>query len=66
MKINFPAKTNSGVRLVYACAWCPKEENTPLQNGEEYTHGICEPHKQQMLQNRPQLQLRLIPAFAHR
>ncbi|MGI8419563.1 MAG: hypothetical protein ACR2LN_02865 [Candidatus Levyibacteriota bacterium] len=36
-------------KIVWACAWCAPSTYTPLRRGQEYTHGICNDHKQQLV-----------------
>lgn len=38
------------VRLVFACAWCPKSSYKKLKRNERYSHGICDKHLREQLQ----------------
>lgn len=37
---------NKSTDLVMACAWCPKTTYPKLKINQQYTHGMCEKHKQ--------------------
>lgn len=38
------------VTLIVVCAWCDNDNKT-LGKGQEYSHGICEHHKQNLLKS---------------
>jgi hypothetical protein len=44
-------KTGEQVRLIFACAWCPKDTYTLLRKDEEYTHGVCNKHLRLLLRS---------------
>lgn len=35
--------------VIYACAWCPKKTYQKLAKNQEYSHGICVIHKEQLI-----------------
>lgn len=37
---------NTSIELVFSCAWCPKETEKALKPQQEYTHGMCQQHKE--------------------
>lgn len=47
IKITDKAKKKKKVKkLINVCAWCPKNTYPPLNEFEEYSHGLCERHYQ--------------------
>lgn len=42
--------TGERVRLVFACAWCPKSKQPDIKQDEEYSHGICETHYRELME----------------
>jgi len=37
-------QTGERVKLVFACAWCPKSQRPRIKQDEEYSHGVCQRH----------------------
>lgn len=46
-------QTGERVKLVFACAWCPKSQRPKAKKGEEYSHGICELHLTKVMSEIP-------------
>lgn len=45
-------------KVVWACAWCPRETWQPLQQGEQWTHGICPKHLAELKEETRQSKLK--------
>ena len=41
-------KKRTAKKLVSVCAWCPKKDYPVLESFEDYTHGLCEKHYQEL------------------
>lgn len=35
-------------KMIKVCAWCPKNSYPKLKKSEEYTHGLCEKHYEEI------------------
>lgn len=41
---------NVPIELISVCAWCPSETYPVLEKDQEYTHGMCERHKAEFIE----------------
>jgi hypothetical protein len=42
-------KNSASSELVFACAWCPQHTYQKLKRNQQYTHGICQKHKNEFI-----------------
>lgn len=42
-------QTGEEVQLILVCAWCPKSGYPMLEQGQEYSHGMCDDHLEVMM-----------------
>ncbi len=42
--------TGERVKLIEACAWCPRSLYPDLSEDQEYTHGICSKHYKSLME----------------
>ncbi len=54
MKIQLPtlitrSPEKSSTDIISACAWCPAHTYRKLRKNQQYTHGICVRHKEELI-----------------